>query len=110
MNSIYIYVQKDEIGALRGSGRIVQILKENLSPFRHPEQSNLNEIKFISDIAEVKPENALFIPSWQPFQPSRLSKRVAKVQILIIFDVIPLKYPHHFPIGLRGWINLWRNK
>ena len=44
----------------------------------------------------------MFVPLWQPFQKPFLRKRIAKKHILLLFDVIPLKYPEHFPIGLKG--------
>ena len=36
-------------------------------------------------------------------------KRVAKKQIAVIHDLIPLKYPGHFPAGIRGSINVFLN-
>ncbi len=116
MTKIYIYNPESNGGAYRGAGRIVQILKENLisshpeSTSRQNERSNANEIQFISDLHQVNYDSTLFILSWQPFQPPRLFQPFAMHQILMIYDVIPLKYSSHFPIGIKGTINLWRNK
>jgi len=97
---IYDPSGKDNLGQFRGGGRIMQILRENFP-----------EAEFISDLSHAQNfENTLFIPSWQPFEPSRLGKPMAKRQILMIFDVIPVKFPKAFPVGIRGKINFWRNK
>lgn len=101
MKQVLVYnPQSDSIGSFRGSGRIMQILKENCS----------DAVEYVSDLQQVKIDSTLFIPSWSPFQPPRLTKRYASRQIIMIFDVIPLKYPTHFPAGLRGNFNVWRNK
>lgn len=89
----------DKLSSFRGGGRILQILKENLS----------DQTRFISDLSDIS-DSILLIPSWSPFSPLPVNKRIASKQYLIIFDVIPLKYPAHFPAGIRGKFNLWRNK
>lgn len=102
MNNFFIFDPKtDEMGSFRGGGRIMQILRENLP-----------EAQFIADLSSValaKDDSTLLIPSWNPFTPPVLEKRIAERQFLMIFDVIPLKYPKQFPAGVWGKINLWRN-
>lgn len=90
----------DTISIFRGGGRMIQILKENLS----------DQATFITDFAKVTEKDTLLIPCFNPFQRPLLSRRIAKKQIIMIFDVIPLVYPAHFPIGIKGKINLFLNK
>lgn len=102
MNKIYIFdpTEKDTLSSFRGGGRIMQLLKENLA----------DEAQFITDFQKISPNDTLLIPVFYPFQKPILSRRIAKKQVLMIYDVIPLKYPQHFPIGIKGTINLWLNK
>lgn len=95
-----IFVPDNNVSDLRGGGRYVQTLKENLR----------EDFRFISDLKSVYQDDVLFICNFDYFKPPIITKRYCKKQILIIFDTIPLKYPSHFPIGIRGMINLWRNK
>jgi len=88
-------------GTFRGGGRFLQILHENLTT---------DEAEFIPSLTSVTQNDTLLIPIWDPFQAPLITQRVARKQILTIFDVIPLKYPQHFPIGLHGNIQLWKNK
>ncbi|OGK27109.1 hypothetical protein A3D80_02735 [Candidatus Roizmanbacteria bacterium RIFCSPHIGHO2_02_FULL_40_13b] len=74
-------------GHLRGYGRFLQALHEN----------------------GIDSSNMAF---WSPFEPPELktSSQSPKSNVLVIFDVIPLKFPSHFPAGIRGNIQLWKNK
>ncbi len=90
--TIYDPAGDQSLGKVRGAGRIMQILRENLS----------DKARFISDLSQVSQDDILFVPLWQPFQKPFLRKRIAKKHILLLFDVIPLKYPEHFPIGIKG--------
>lgn len=89
-------------GIFRGGGRIMQILHENFDT--EP------DVRFVNSLNDVKPTDTLLLPMWDPYQPPILKKRIAQKQILMIFDVIPLKYPQHFPAGIKGKIHLWQNK
>lgn len=101
MNTLTIYdpTQDDSIGAFRGAGRVVSILKENFG----------KDARFVSNLNKVDEKDTLFIPTWQPFTPPLLNKRIAHRQILMLFDAIPLKYPEHFPVGLKGRWRLFNN-
>lgn len=90
--TIYDPAGDQSLGKVRGAGRIMQILRENLS----------NTARFINDLSQVSEDDILFVPLWQPFQRPFIKKRIAKKHILLLFDVIPLKYPEHFPIGIKG--------
>lgn len=95
-----IFIPNNNISDLRGGGRYIQALKENLG----------EDFQFISDLKSINQDDVLFICNFDYFKPPIITKRHCKKQILIIFDAIPLKYPQNFPIGIRGKINLWRNK
>ena len=97
----YFY-QKSE--PFRGNGRILQLLHENLT-----EETNFR-VEFVPDLSSVNDDDTLFVPIWSPFQSPLLTNRIARKQILMIFDVIPLKYSKHFPSGISGHIKLWKNK
>jgi len=90
--TIYDPIPDDPLGKARGGGRAVKILRESLG----------ENARFVSDLHHVAPDDTLLIPVWQPFHRPYLFKKIAARQILMIFDVIPLKYPEHFPIGLKG--------
>lgn len=91
----------DEKSKVRGVGRYLQILKENFT-----------EWNFVGDVKKV-PQNtdAIFInPFFNFLQPPLISKRIAKKQLAVIHDLIPLKYPKHFPVGLKGNFNIFLSK
>lgn len=48
------------------------------------------------------------LPLWQPFTLPSV-KPIGRGAV-VIFDVIPLKYPNHFPTGIKGKIKLFKNK
>ncbi len=97
--TIYDPSSQDKTGAYRGAGRNIQALKENIS----------DVARFVTHLDEVHPSDTLFIPLWRPFQKPLLSKRIAERQILWLYDVIPLKFPEHFPVGIRGRWWLYQN-
>lgn len=100
---VYAYdpTASDSQSAVRGVGRYLQILKENF-----PEWIYVNNdavIRFgIGDI---------FInPFFNFLQPPLTMRRLAKKQIAVVHDLVPLKYPKHFPAGIKGNINIYLNK
>ncbi len=103
MSKIFVFdpTQADKLSAKRGVGRYLQILKENF-----PEWNFINKFQVI---------NSSFFPVFiNPFfnflQPPLIMKKIAQKQIAIIHDLIPLKYPSHFPAGVRGSLNIFLNK
>lgn len=95
-----ILVPDDQIEQLRGGGRYIQTLRENLD----------NDFIFVNKLSDVNPNDILIVASFNPFKSPDVTKRYCKKQLLIIFDVVPLKYPRHFPAGIIGNINLMKNK
>lgn len=99
---VYDPTASDKQSAVRGIGRYLQILKENFS----------NEWIFSSHLPpNPYPLTPVFInPFFNFLQHPLTMKRIAKKQIAVIHDLIPLKYPSHFPPGIRGSIYILLNK
>jgi glycosyltransferase involved in cell wall biosynthesis len=90
----------DTQSKVRGVGRYLQILKENF-----PDWTFSNELQVTGYKLQV------FInPFFNFLQKPTTLKRIAKKQIAVIHDLIPLKYPSKFPAGLRGNFNIFLNK
>lgn len=95
--------ESDTQSKVRGIGRYLQILKENF-----PDWTFSNDL---SNFQTFKPLNSVFINPFFNFLLTPLvMKRIAHKQIAVIHDLIPLKYPDHFPIGIRGKLNIFLNK
>lgn len=103
MSHVYVYDPSatDELSRVRGIGRYIQILRENFP-----------EWKFSGNLAiQQLSHNSIFINPFINFlQRPILTKRIAKKQIAVIHDLIPLKYPAHFPSGITGRLNIFANK
>ena len=102
MTDIFIYdpTAKDKLSAVRGIGRYIQILKENLSK---------NTI-FTDSLKRINSDSIFINPFFSLLQLPLTLKRLAQKQIAIIHDLIPLKYEKHFPAGIKGKINVFLNK
>ena len=99
--SVYVYdpTASDKLSAVRGVGRYLQILKENFPQWI-----------FTNQLSNIKKPSVFINSFFNFFQPPISLRRLAKKQIAVIHDLIPLKYPNHFPIGLRGHFNIFLNK
>ncbi len=95
---MYDPTASDEMSRVRGVGRYLQVLRENFSDW-----------KFTNDISQVSHDTVFVNPFFNFLQPP-VPTTSARLNIAIIHDLIPLKYPHHFPIGLRGNLNVFLNK
>ncbi len=102
MTKVFVFdpTNKDKLSAVRGVGRYLQILKENLPK---------NTI-FTDSLKRVTADSVFINPFFNFLQPPPTIKRLAKKQIAVIHDLIPLKYPKHFPAGIQGKINIFLNK
>lgn len=101
-SQIYAYdpTAKDPLSKVRGVGRYLQILRENFS----------GEWIFTDKLKQI-PADAVFInPFFNFIQPPLTAGRIAKKQIAVIHDLIGLKYPQHFPVGIKGKLNIFLNK
>lgn len=104
---IYIYdpTVNDPQSKVRGIGRYLQILRENFQ----------DDWIFTNNLATLSSKlyslSSVFInPFFNFLQKPLTMKRIAKKQIAVIHDLIPLKYPNHFPVGIKGNINVLLNK
>ncbi len=100
-NSVFVYdpTAFDELSKTRGVGRYLQILKENFPQWI-----------FTPSLNKIPPSSIFINPFFNFLQPPLTYKRLAKKQIAVIHDLIPLKYPKHFPAGWRGKLNIFLNK
>jgi len=91
---------QDDKSKVRGIGRYLQILRENFK----------DEFTFISNFKFQISNSAFMNPFFNLLQPPLTMLRMAKKQVAVIHDLIPLKYPNHFPVGLKGKLNIFLNK
>lgn len=82
----------DPQSQVRGIGRYMQMLHECFDGHFH----------FTSELGRVPFDSVLIHPFFNLLQPPGLPLRRAKIQIAVIHDIIPYKYPTHFPSGTKG--------
>jgi glycosyltransferase involved in cell wall biosynthesis len=100
---VYIYdpTQKDTASKVRGVGTYLTTLKENFEGIYN----------FTADINSI-PKDAIFInPFFNILQGNqKLFSKISRRQAAVIHDLIPLKFPQYFPIGLFNKITVFLNK
>ncbi len=103
-SKIFVYdpTANDPLSKVRGIGRYLQILHENFD----------GEWTFISDLSSMihDPSSIFINPFFNFLRPPLTMRRVAKKQTAVIHDLIPFKYPSHFPLGVKGKINFLLNQ
>lgn len=101
--SIFVYdpTETDEISRTRGVGRYMKLLKENFAGEwvfgLKPENENNNPVTLIN-------------PHFDFLKPQMMNKRAFSRHIAVIHDLIPLKYPDAFSVGIRGKFRIFQNK
>lgn len=85
---------RDAASSVRGVGRYLQLLKEQLP----------TDTQFVASCHEVPFESCFLIPFYTFHTQPIAYRRVARIQLAVIHDLIPQKYPKHFPVGIRGYI------
>jgi glycosyltransferase involved in cell wall biosynthesis len=90
----------DSQSKVRGIGRYLQILKENFPEWTFSNTLHVSRYTL----------NVFINPFFNFLQKPTTLKRIAKKQIAVIHDLIPLKYPSKFPAGIRGNFNIFLNK
>lgn len=89
--------------AIRGIGRytaeLLRALKDNASPHQI----------FTTDTVENQAVDIVHYPFFDLFFPTLPIGKRAKT-IVTIHDVIPLLFPLHYPKGVKGSLNFWRQK
>jgi len=102
MKKVFVYdpTVKDKQSKTRGVGRYLSLLKENLA----------EQFSFTDKLDNIPVDSVFINPFYNFLQPPLITKRIAKKQVAIIYDLIPFKYPGHFPIGIKGKLNVFVNK
>ncbi|MCX7880978.1 MAG: glycosyltransferase [Patescibacteria group bacterium] len=104
MTKVFVFdpTASDPQSKVRGVGRYLQILKENFPSWHYLNKSEIKNLNLKSEV---------FInPFFNFLQPPFTLKRLAEKQIAVIHDLIPLKYPQIFPLGIKGKLNFFLNK
>lgn len=101
-SQVFVYdpTVNDPLSKVRGVGRYLQILRENFPDWHYG-----NSLEIGNWQLEI-----LINPFFNLYQKPLTMRRMAKKQIAVIHDLIPLKYPDHFPAGLKGNINMILNQ
>lgn len=94
MSDIYIFdpTLQDALSKVRGVGRYVQLLREHLG----------TEAEFVGSLKKVPYNATLFNPFLDILKKPFSFKRITHKQVSVIHDLIRLKYPEHFPIGVKA--------
>ena len=103
MKKVFVYdpTTSDKQSAVRGIGRYLQILKESFPEWIFTSSLTPSPYSLVP----------IFInPFFNFLQPPLTLRRLAQKQIAVIHDLIPLKYPSHFPAGIKGSIYILLNK
>lgn len=92
---VYIYdpTITDSQSKVRGIGRYLQIVRENCPP----------DWIFTDNLKGIPSHAILIQPFYTFYQSPLITKRITDRQIAVIHDVIPLKYPEHYPIGVKAF-------
>lgn len=88
----------DQLSAVRGIGSYQQMLQEAIKKYGSKQNLYLDDDN--PDIYLITDFN-FFLP---------IKTRPKLRQIAIIHDLIPIKYPRHFPAGIKGKIIWWQNR
>ncbi len=106
----------DPQSAVRGVGRYMQTLRDNFQQVQRKQFDTAtglqNEIfTFTNDYKSVPPDSVLINPFYHIFQKPLRYSRLARKQITVIHDLIPIKYKKNFPVGFKGaffkFVNHW---
>ncbi len=97
MEHVYVYdpTTGDPLSKVRGVGRYVRLLRDNFN----------EEVIFTDNIKSIPKNSTLLNPFFDILKPPLSLKRISDRQIAVIHDVIRLKYPNHFPMGIRAKLN-----
>ncbi|MDP4010657.1 MAG: glycosyltransferase family 1 protein [Candidatus Roizmanbacteria bacterium] len=125
--SVFDPTAVDEKSRVRGIGRYLKTLQE---AFRHLDTDPVEEsptgvsqyntqsqnpgdnffFQFTANINEIKKQSVFINPFFNPIQKPLKIRRLTQKQIAVIHDLVPFKYPHMFPTGLKGMIYTFLNK
>lgn len=93
MQQIYLWESASKSSAFRGVGRYVSLLKESIP-----------ELALLSNLASAATPATIIHPFFNLIGHIAKSyvEKINTRKIAIIHDIVPLKYPKAFPLGLRG--------
>ena len=102
MNKVFVYdpTASDKLSQVRGIGRYLQILRESFG----------KSWIFTDNIKRISADSIFINPFFNFLQRPLTLKRIAQKQIAVIHDLIPLKYPRHFPAGIKGTAYILLNR
>lgn len=100
-NKVYVYdpTASDKLSAVRGIGRYLTTLRQVLD----------GAATFTSALGEVPYEGTFVHPFYNFLSKPLTYKQIARRQVAVIHDIIPLKYSRKFPAGIRGNLNIVAN-
>lgn len=87
-----------QLSQVRGIGSYQQTLTEALTRYAKQTKLSINR-----EYAKLN-----LITDFNLFKPLKVDRKAPSV--LVIHDLIPLKYRRHFPVGLAGRLILWKNR
>lgn len=96
VTTVFDPTQSDSQSKVRGVGRYISLLKDSFPLWNF---SNT-----------LLPSSVFINPFINLLQPPHIAKRYGKKQVGVLYDLIPIKYPAHFPAGFRGNISFLRNR
>ena len=105
---VYDPTAADKMSSVRGIGRYLQILKENFPDWTYINNETMKQLN--NDSIFINPFFNFLQPPVRSNNDWTLHRRIAHKQIAVIHDLIPLKYPSHFPSGIKGSIYILLNK
>src|SRR3989344_4856083 len=94
--------------AVRGVGFYTKNLLAHLKSQAHKFNLEITELTDLSTLNDVHVD-LLHYPYFHPFFPTLPIFKPCKT-IVTIHDLIPLEFPQAYPPGVRGWLNLQRQK
>jgi len=98
---VYIFdpTLTDSQSKVRGIGRYIQIIKENCPP----------DWIFTGSLKDIPSHAILIQPFYTFYQQPIINRSITDRQIAVIHDIIPLKYPESYPVGVKAILySLWQ--
>ena len=100
-SKIYIYnpISADNLSKVRGIGRFTQILQDIFSPYS----------TVISNQDDIMSPGVVINPYFSLIKENIKFKKNVQNYIPVVLDLIPLKYPEHFPTGILSVNTIFDN-
>jgi len=115
---LYDPTKKDTLSGVRGIGRYVSSIintyiysKNNQGNFENASYLLKNlEVEKIFELKKLNKSDVLLNPFFNMLNWPLIFSKKTKKQIVVIHDLIPLKYKKHYKLGIKGAIKLFFNK